>query len=154
VILFDRGDARFNFRVAGVAYRGDRVLLQRAEGGIGNWFLPGGRVEMLEAATDALAREVYEELGVVPRIDRLLWVVENFFALDGFQYHELGLYFAIELPPEVVDDGEFAGSEPLVPLFMRWFPLHELATLDVQPRFLRNALRHPPAAPTHIINRD
>lgn len=154
MILFERGEERFNFRVAGVAYRGDRVLLQRVEGVVDYWFLPGGRVEMLESATEALVREVGEELGVVPRVERLLWIVENFFQLDAFAYHELGLYFAIDLPPDVPDADEFAGVEVGPALFMRWFPLRELATLDLQPRFLRQALRHPPSVPTHIVNRD
>jgi ADP-ribose pyrophosphatase YjhB (NUDIX family) len=154
VIVFEQGAARFNFRVAGVAYRGDRILLQRVEGVTNYWFLPGGRVEMLESAADALVREVGEELGVVPRIERLLWIVENFFELSGLRYHELGLYFAIDLPPEVIDDGEFPGQELDPPVFMRWFPVSELPEVDVQPRFLRQALQQPPESPTHIINRD
>jgi 8-oxo-dGTP pyrophosphatase MutT (NUDIX family) len=154
VILHEQGDTRFNFRVAGVAYRGERVLLQRVEGVTDYWFLPGGRVEMLESASQALVREVREELGVGVRVERLLWIVENFFELDGYRHHELGLYFAIGLPLEVVDDGEFAGQELDPAVFMRWFGLDELADLDLQPRFLRQALQHPPATPTHIVNRD
>ena len=154
MILFEQGSARFNFRVAGVAYHAGRVLLQRVEDVAEFWFLPGGRVEMLESATDALVREINEELGVTPRVERLLWVVENFFDMHGYAYHELGLYFSMVLPDEVPRDGEFESSELGPRLFMRWFPLDELATLDVQPRFLRDELPRPPSSPKHIINRD
>ncbi len=153
MILFDRGDARFNFRVAAVVYADDRVLLQR-EGEADFWFLPGGRVEMHETAAEALAREIREELGVTPHVQRLLWPVENFFVLGGVRFHELGLYFAVELPPEVPREGEFAGCETHLRAVLRWFPLTDLANVDVQPRFLREALPKPPAAPVHVIQRD
>jgi ADP-ribose pyrophosphatase YjhB (NUDIX family) len=153
VIVYDIGEARFNYRVAGVAYRNGAVLLQRVEG-IDGWFLPGGRVEMGEAATVALAREIGEELGVEPRIGRLLWVMENFFTLDGRNFHELGLYFAIELPETVPTDGEFNVSEPNQTLWNRWFSLEEVARADVVPAFLKNALQNPPDVPTHIVNVD
>ncbi len=154
MILLEQGEARFNFRVAAVAYRGDRVLLQRVEGVTDYWFLPGGRVEMLESASEALTRELHEELGVTAHIQRLLWIVENFFELHGYRWHELGLYFAVELPPEVPDDGEFVGAEAGPPAYMRWFPLDQVAMLDIEPRFLRHELRKPPDRPKHIVNRD
>jgi ADP-ribose pyrophosphatase YjhB (NUDIX family) len=153
VIRFDRDDVRFNFRVAGVAYREGKVLLQRSEGeGQDFWFLPGGRVEMLESATECLVREMREELGVETSIGRLLWVVESFFPLEGFRYHEIGLYFLIELPQEVPTFGEFHGHEADQPLFNRWFPLDALP--KIKPSFLCTALLDPPATPGHVIQRD
>jgi ADP-ribose pyrophosphatase YjhB (NUDIX family) len=118
------------------------------------WFLPGGRVEMSEAATVALAREIGEEFGVLPQMGRLLWVVENFFSLDGRNFHELGLYFAMELPETVPKDGEFKVVEPNQTLWNRWVPLEDLAHQQVVPKFLRTALHNPPAVPTHIVNVD
>lgn len=153
MIVYDIGDARFNFRVAGVAYHADRVLLQTAER-LDFWFLPGGRVEMLESATDALARELDEELHVQPRIGRLLWLVENFFTLEGRRYHELGLYFAIGLPPSVPTEGEFDASDPCEHLIMRWVPLEQIEQFPVQPAFLRTALANPPATAQHIVHHD
>jgi 8-oxo-dGTP pyrophosphatase MutT (NUDIX family) len=151
VIFFDQPAGRFNFRVAGVAYARGRVLLQRVAG-IDFWFLPGGRVEMFESAEDALRREIREELGIEGRIGRLLWVAENFFALEGRQYHELGLYFALDLPASVDADEEFLGIEPVVELCMRWYPLDDLP--EVRPGFLRHALRQPPGSTTHVVIHD
>jgi ADP-ribose pyrophosphatase YjhB (NUDIX family) len=153
VIVHDVGDARFSCRVAGVAYRDDRVLLQRVAG-LDFWFLPGGRVEMLESATQALSREIHEELGVLPSVERLLWIVENFFLLDGRRYHELGLYFAIGLPPTLPTEGEFDAHDPYQRLIMRWIPLSEVERLPVQPAFLRTTLGAPPPVPQHIVHHD
>jgi ADP-ribose pyrophosphatase YjhB (NUDIX family) len=151
VIAFDHPSARFNFRVAGVAYAHGRVLLQKVLE-LSFWFLPGGRVEILESAQDALRREIREELGVEARVGRLLWVAENFFEMAGRQYHELGLYFEIELPSSLYRTDEFAAFEPDVELRMRWFPLDALPA--VRPAFLRQALRQPPASTVHVVFHD
>jgi 8-oxo-dGTP pyrophosphatase MutT (NUDIX family) len=153
MIAYDVGDGRFNYRVAGVAYHDGTVLVQRIDGD-DRWFLPGGRVEMSETASVALAREIGEEFGVVPNVGRLLWVVENFFTLGGKNFHELGLYFAIELPDTLPRQGEFAGLEPSVTLWNRWVSLNEIGRLPVVPVFLRSALPNPPDRPTHIVNVD
>ena len=151
MIAFDHPQARFNFRVAGVAYARRRVLLQRVLG-IGFWFLPGGRVEILESAQDALRRELREELGVEASVGRLLWVAETFFEMAGRQYHELGLYFQIELPGSVYRTDEFEAFEPNVELRVRWFPLDALP--EIRPAFLRQALPQPPVSTEHIVFHD
>jgi 8-oxo-dGTP pyrophosphatase MutT (NUDIX family) len=151
VILFEQGDSRFNLRVAGVAYRDGKVLLQRVDGE-DFWFLPGGRLEMTESAEDGLVREIREELGVEAHIGRLLWIVENFFPMGGFRYHELGLYFLVELPLQVPVAGEFPGHETHLPLFNRWFALDALPS--IKPSFLCAGLVAPPETPRHVIQRD
>lgn len=151
MITWAAEDICFNLRTAGVAYRDGCVLFQRVIG-LDLWFLPGGRVEFMESAAQALEREIEEELGVRAEVDRLLWVVENFFAMDGRRYHELGLYFAISLPTTLPMDGEFPAYEPNVELFMRWLPMSEIPRLHVVPKFLKEALVNPPATPQHIVH--
>jgi ADP-ribose pyrophosphatase YjhB (NUDIX family) len=38
------------------------------------WNLPGGRVELAEAPWDAVVREVFEDIGLLVRVERLLGV--------------------------------------------------------------------------------
>jgi len=52
--------------VKGVIVLGERVLLLANDRG--EWELPGGRVDPGESETDALVREIEEELGVATRI--------------------------------------------------------------------------------------
>jgi len=57
--------------VAGLIFRGDEILIcQRAEDGPMplKWEFPGGKVEPLELAKDALRRELEEELGIQTKI--------------------------------------------------------------------------------------
>jgi len=152
VIVFDRDGVRFNFRVGAAIYRAGSVLLQTFDG-IDFWVVPGGRVEMLESAENALQREIREELEVEPRIDRLLWILENFFQFDGRHYHEIGLYFLVNVP-DAVPDGDFASPEAGIAQRLRWFALEDLPHVNLKPTFLRDHLRYPPAIAQHVVHRD
>lgn len=154
MITYDLEDIRFNYRVVGAAFDGDRVLLHRAVWD-DFWALPGGRAELLEPSSAVLKREMREELGVEVRVNRLLWVVENFFDHAGFRYHELSLYFLMTLPPDAPlrhASSPFYGMEDNgTRLEFCWFPLEELASLELHPSFLRTGLRQLPASPTHVV---
>ena len=75
------------------------------------WILPGGRGELGEDTRAALQRELAEETGHEAQVGDLLWVVENFFHLDGTDYHELAFTYAIfPKPPQ-----SFAAPGPTGP---------------------------------------
>jgi 8-oxo-dGTP pyrophosphatase MutT (NUDIX family) len=89
MIRVDKGDARFNYRVAGVAVHDDSVLLHKADGD-DFWAFPGGRAELGERAEQTLLREMREEIGVAVEVGRLLWDVENFFTSSRMTGVRLG----------------------------------------------------------------
>jgi 8-oxo-dGTP pyrophosphatase MutT (NUDIX family) len=155
VITFALPGGRFTYRAVAVLVHEEHVLLHRA-GRDEFWSLPGGRCELFETAATAVRRELREELGTDVTVERLLWVVENFFVLDG-PHHELGPYYLVSLPPEsgLLDvSATFAGQEEHVPLIFRWFPVADLAELPLYPVFLRVALQSIPDTTQHIIDRD
>ncbi len=84
MIDFEAGGARFSYKAAGVALDGERVLLTQLAGG-DFWFLPGGRVELHESATEALRRELREELGVGVGSTRSFAEVRAPAALEGVE---------------------------------------------------------------------
>jgi len=135
------------------------VLLCR-DGEHGHLFLPGGRCELLEPSTVTVTRELREELGVDARIDRLLYVVENFFGSeDAMRVHEIGFYYLIALPQRVplldAPIGQpFQGSEIDLHLYFSWHPIDDLEHLQppLYPEFLRTALQHIPDTIQHIVN--
>lgn len=97
MLSFNTPDGQFNYRVAAVIVRGDEVLLQ-VIGAQDYWCLPGGRVDFGESGEEAMRREIIEEIGQEPRIERLLWVVENLYQQNGTRYHEASLYYLASLP--------------------------------------------------------
>lgn len=64
-----------------VCLRGDEVLLIRRgrPPRLGEWSLPGGRIEPGERAVDAALRELVEETGVTAEITGLVEVVDGLF---------------------------------------------------------------------------
>ena len=156
MITFEEGQVRFVYRAVGVVLDNGRVLLHRAERD-DFWSLPGGRVESLETAASALRREMWEELGVEIYVERLIWVVENFFEHAGTPYHELGLYFLMTAPgdsPLYHQSGPFVGDEENIKLLFQWHPLADLDRLPLYPTFLRKALRAIPAVTEYIVHTD
>ncbi|HEU5368456.1 MAG TPA: NUDIX hydrolase [Ktedonobacterales bacterium] len=165
MITFKIDQSRFMYRVAGICLHEDHVLLQAAEDS-SFWFLPGGRVEMLESSEAALKREMREELRLENDVQvlRLLWVVENFFRLEETAFHEIGFYYQIALADHselydktrahtaIEDTGAFA-AEPLA-FTLRWFPLDALDNTPLYPAFLRAGLRSLPASVQHIVHID
>ena len=158
MITFSKGNIKFTYRIAAVIIHQNHVLLQHAVQE-GHWFLIGGRAELRETAQETVTREIREELGVEGRVERLLWVVENFFAIAETLHHELGLYFLVSLPedasiyditqPFVRTDTD-AGEE----LVLRWHSIDKLAEAPLYPSFLQEALKVLPERTEHVVHVD
>ena len=155
MITFDEDLARFTNRIVGVAFDRERVLLHRTDD-MNFWALPGGRAELLEPSPQTLVREMQEEIGVTVQVDRLLWVAENFFVYGPRQYHELGFYFLMHLPPDspLRQQPSFVGHEGDMDVHFEWHPVATLENVVLYPEFLRTGLKSLPAATTHIIHMD
>ena len=71
-----------------VCLRGDEVLLIRRGRAprLGEWSLPGGRVEPGERTVETALRELIEETGVSAEILGLIEVVDGIFPADGRHY--------------------------------------------------------------------
>ena len=153
MITFGKGQLQFNYRTVGVALNNNQVLLHKSENDY-FWSLPGGRVEFLEIARDALKREMLEELNIEVRVERLLWVVENFFEYDKKFYHELALYFLMFLPDgsNLYSQAEqFEGNEEGLNLIFQWYKLDALKYIELYPRFLYKSLMSIPEVTVHIV---
>lgn len=156
MLSFVVGASRFNYRVAGIATRDDRVLTCR-EDNDDYVMLPGGRVEMGEPSPVALAREIAEELHCTASIGALLYTVENFFERDGQRFHEIALYYRIELPADFPFESD--GSVALETedeghrLRFQWVPVEGNALRDINllPRWMIDRLADLPAATAHLI---
>jgi hypothetical protein len=86
-----------------------------------------------------------------------LWVMEYVTRIAGRAVHELGFYYAIDLPatsPFLDVTRDHAGVERGHDLLLRWFPIGDLPDLAVFPVFLRTAVAHMPDSPQHIVQVD
>ncbi len=156
MITFDRGNVRFNYRITGVVIVDGKVLLQR-NAGEEVWFMPGGRAELGEPAEETLRREMREELGVDIVVERLLWVVENFFEIADTKFHELGLFFLMSFPgnASLVDtDRSILIKDSGYEFVFQWHSLDMLDDIVLVPWFLKTALKALPETIQHIVHID
>jgi len=104
--------------VGAVVRRGDDVLLiRRARGtAVGQWSIPGGRVEFGEGLKAAVAREVQEETSLEVKVGRFLGWAERM-GDDPGPYHYVILDFAAEPvdPAAVPRAGDDADDVAWVP---------------------------------------
>lgn len=155
LISVDLGEIRFQYRVAAIIVVDGSVLLQREESDE-IWALPGGRVEPGEDARAALWREITEELGEHAEFGELAYVVENFFDHGGTNFHEIGMYFAAQLPSGSAfrDRSQvYRRSDEARCLEFRWFPITGLLGVPLRPAFLREALGRMSGHALHVVQR-
>jgi ADP-ribose pyrophosphatase YjhB (NUDIX family) len=153
MITFKPAEIRFTFRVGGVLIHHEHVLCQLSSQE-DFWFLPGGRAELGESASVTLFREMQEELGVVIEIERLLYVVENFFTDSDDTWHELGLYFLITAPADsyLYQSLETIKRVDEVGNYLRfdWLPVAQLETFPLYPPFFQKTLKEIPEHTLHV----
>ena len=156
MVSFDVGNSqKFNLRAVCLIIKDKKILFQRFNNSE-YWFLPGGRVEMMEETVETIEREIREEYGWNIKDKRLIWVVENFFNLDNKDFHELGFYYLVQIEDEIeVADKDFTGLEDIS--LSRWIHVNELDKYPIVPEFIRQGIDEDQLKSTyevkHIINR-
>jgi 8-oxo-dGTP pyrophosphatase MutT (NUDIX family) len=158
MVSFPMGDCVFNYRVAGVALQNGHVLICRDRADSFS-LLPGGRVEFGETSFSALQREINEELQCSASPGELLFTAENFFEREGWEFHELAVYYRLILPQNF----PFATSEPCLTtddgectLDFFWVPAESdaLQEQNLYPAWIAPRLAAMPEAHQHVIADD
>lgn len=142
-VSYVAGTRKFNYRVCGILTDRGRVLAMRDERSP-YYYLPGGRVRLGETAEQAVRREMQEELGIAPRIDRPLWLNQGFFTedVDGLDYHELCLYFLLDASEtDLLSRGDtFTRQEGRRTHVFEWLPFARLNDAYFYPIFLKTEI--------------
>ncbi len=137
----------FNLRVAAVITH-DRKILLRTVGGLGYWFLPGGRVRFGESAQLALSHELAEEFGHRFPAGRLALVVESIYRGSSLQ-HEVGLYYCLAWPGTLAASDLDGGIEP--GHRFRWAAVSELNSVRIEPAGLVPVLQELGDGVRHVV---
>lgn len=94
-VTFKTPEGVFNYRVGALILNGTKIFMAHNRQ-YEQYYTIGGRAHFGETSEQAVLREVFEETGVRAEIDRLAFIHEGFFAVDGTAYHELALYYIIK----------------------------------------------------------
>lgn len=96
-INFEKNRIVFNYRVAIVIKKDDKLLVQK-NSRVNHYTLPGGRCELLESSQDTVIREFKEETGIEVKFKKSMGMIENFFisSFDKKKYHEILMLYELE----------------------------------------------------------
>ena len=132
----------FNHRVAAVIVNDNKLLAQKNTKD-NSYYLVGGRVRFGESSKDALVREIKEELGVTLTDLEPLWINECFFDDDGKSYHEIGIYYRVD-----IENTGFAHFEKTFEMIesdrtniYEWLSLDNLDGIMLYPQFIKNEIK-------------
>ncbi len=126
----------FQIRVSGIVFIDKRLLLvEHTKNEKSYWVFPGGRVEYGEKATDAIKRELMEELELKVEVKRFLFYNESL--PPEYPRHSLNLFFLLKpLTDKIVlhPDNVLTGY--------RLFNKNELNNLSLFPRINEKLLKN------------
>lgn len=99
---------------------------------------------MGETAEHAVLREVWEKLGIVPKIVRPLWLNQGFYTedVDKLRYHELCIYFLMDVSEIKLseNDDKFTRMEDNQTHIFEWLEFDRLKDEYFYPLFLKKGI--------------
>lgn len=145
----------FNHRVAAVIVHNNKLLAQKNVK-TNEYYLPGGRINYGESSEEAIKREIREELGVTVIDYSSLWINECFFVDSGTRFHEVGIYYLVNL-----ENTEFNNYEPVFELTegsrvntYEWLDIDSLESIALYPLFVKTEIKNPDKTLKHIITNE
>ena len=142
-LTFQTEEGIFNYRVCAVILYDDKLLAMK-NSKTPYYFLPGGRVQLHEAAESAILREIREELNIEPKILRPLWLNQGFFTEDvsGKRFHEICLYYLVDVSEtDLLSKGlRFIVHESGRENLFEWLPLSRLQEEYLYPLFIKKKI--------------
>ena len=130
---------KFKYRVSGILLKDNKILVCKINN---NEFycLPGGHVELLEDSQSAMLREFKEETLIDAKVEKLLFMTENFFKSGKYDCHEIGMYYLLSADNVSIEDftREEHERDGITHLSFKWIDVDNLENL--KPEFLKNNL--------------
>ena len=137
----------FNFRVCAIILHQGALLVTKNKA-TPYYYLPGGRVKLHEDAETAIRRELYEELGIVGKIVRPVWLNQGFFTEDVTKerFHELCIYFLIDVSETDLPyrGNSFVRFEGEKCYLYEWLPLSQIKDEYLYPLFIKEKIHDLP----------
>lgn len=142
------GNQVFGVRATALIIKDDQLLLTRDLQG--KYYTIGGAISVGELSSQAVCREVLEELGIRVEVDALAFVVENQFCQDGVNFHHIEYHYLVR----PLEESPLTMLEGQVTQPCEWIPLKDLTQVNLVPEFLKTALPAWSGQIEHIVNRD
>jgi len=153
-ICLKNNNQRFAYRASGVLIHNNKVLLVRDED-YSYFYFAGGKVHLGETSTEAVVREFKEETNFDVGVDRMLWVLENFFEENSIYHHTIEFVYLLKINNLSVfeQNEEFVIEEEGIRHFFYWCPLEKAKGLKIYPLIIYENIESLPNETKHIIEK-
>lgn len=133
----------FNHRVAAVIVNDNKILAQKNLKD-NSYYLVGGRVSFGESTEEALIREVKEELEIDVKTYKPIWVNECFFTDNGTVFHEIGMYYLVDLSNTDFYHYEtvFSTDEGCKTNVYEWLDIDNIKNVVLYPMFIKDEIKN------------
>lgn len=145
---YKNSDSSFSFRSAALIIK-DNKLLACKNANYDCFYTLGGGINLNEASTDAVLRELREETGYEFEIDRLVFVQERFYTLKDCHHHEVVFFYLMKNIDVNIKSGTTTDRQCE---HLHWLPIDELDITNLVPAFLKTALKNIPNETVHIVS--
>lgn len=133
-------DYVFTCRSVGIIRNNNKILFQKK---INDKYyaLPGGKVMIGETTSNAIKREIYEELLVESSIERIHSVIENFFLFDNNKNHQYIYCYLLNIDNNsyIYNSDEFIGGEGK-DIIYKWIDIDIINDEMIKPDYLKDIL--------------
>lgn len=107
------------------------------------WALPGGKIGVLETTSEAVTRELKEELDITDiTVGDVISVTENFFEWNGNRVHQYIFAHKVTFNDPKYNDieGTFDGSEEGKDVIFTWVKKEDLVNTPIKPDYVVDQL--------------
>ena len=135
----------FNYGAHAVIINANKILLMKEEGD-DFFYLPGGRVGISELEDRALLREMREKLKMSVSIIRPIWMIKNFFIVEGGVVNEKcseqGIYYLVDFPKKkLLKRGDKFKIKKYKEIYdFEWVSFDELQQKNIRPHIIKKRI--------------
>lgn len=149
-LTLDIENYKLNVRVAGLIIQNDKILVHKNINK-NHYGLLGGRISIGENSTDAIIREVKEELGKDVKVKKYLATIENFFSTTNSKFHEILFVYQIEFVNDIDKKTIFTlpNAEGKTYLKYEWLDINKIEKYNILPNCVQELLTS--SIPMHKI---
>jgi len=138
-VMFD--DIKFNYRVGLIIEKNDQIIIESSRV-IEFSLIPGGRVKTLESTSQAIKREIKEEMGIDIDESEIVGkgLIQSFFKLDNKRYHELFFIYKLTLSNDDTRFDNVSDNLDSETNYYQWINKNTLEENNVLPNALKDII--------------
>jgi 8-oxo-dGTP pyrophosphatase MutT (NUDIX family) len=138
-VMFD--DIKFNYRVGLIIEKNNQIIIESSRV-VDFSLIPGGRVKTLESTSQAMKREIKEEMGIDIEESEIVGkgLIQSFFKLDNKRYHELFFIYKLTLSNDDTRFDNVSDNLDSETNYYQWINKNTLEENNVLPNALKDII--------------